>query len=176
MDESETSIPFAFAFPTMAPLLNYFIGDLKSIKHPIIDKRRQLYEGTNAKLISKTTFLVMPEYDGTLERFWEEIKQKSIHVSVEEQCFVVYQCLLTLEHFKANRIIHGDFRPLNIFIFYKEKSSKDKEYLRIGVGDFGLSKSSAHKLQYIRGEHGNPFNNYYAPPEVRRYRDRKSVV
>src|SRR3990167_2517074 len=30
LDQSETSIPFAFAFPTMVPLLNFFIGDLKS--------------------------------------------------------------------------------------------------------------------------------------------------
>ena len=42
--------------------------------------------------------------------------------------------------------------------------------MRIGVEDFGLSKSSAHRFSYIRGEHGNPFNHYYALPEVRRYR------
>ena len=173
LDQSETSIPFVFAFPTIVPLLNYFIGDLKSIKHPLIDQKRQLYEGSNAKLISKTTFLVMPVYDGTLECFWKDVNQKNIAVSLEDQYFVIYQCLLTLEHFKVNRIIHGDFRPANIFIFYKRGNDRDNDYLRIGVGDFGLSKSSAKNLQYIRDEHGNPFNNYYVPPEVRRYRHPK---
>ena len=168
LDQSETSIPFAFAFPTMVPLLNFFIGDLKSLEHPSILQKKQLFEGTNARLINKTTFLVMPVYDGTLEAFWSSVMQNTTNVSLEDQYFVIYQCLLTLEHFKVNRIIHGDFRPANIFIFYKEPSSNN--YLRIGVGDFGLAKSSAKSLQYIKDLHENPFNNFYVPPEIRKYR------
>jgi len=119
LDQSETSIPFAFAFPTMVPLLNFFIGDLKSIHHPVIEQKRQALQGTTARLINKTTFLVMPVYDDTLESFWSNVKQKKINISLEDEYFVIYQCVLSLEHLKVNRIIHGDFRPANIFIFHK---------------------------------------------------------
>src|SRR3990167_2642745 len=168
LDQAETSIPFAFAFPTMVPLLNFFIGDLKGLNHPAILHKKQLLEGTTARLINKTTFLVMPVYDGTLESFWSHMKQQTINISLEDEYFVIYQCLLTLEHFKVNRIIHGDFRPANIFIFLKPENANN--FLRIGVGDFGLAKCSAKNIQYNRDKDGNPFNNYYVPPEVAMYR------
>src|SRR3990167_8766929 len=168
LDKSETSIPFAFAFPTMVPLLNHFIGDLKMLDDPSINQKRQVLEGTNARLINKTTFLVMPVYDGTLESFWKRFQKKIITVSLEDEYFVIYQCLLTLEHFKVNRIIHGDFQPANIFIFLKPENANN--FLRIGVGDFGLAKCSAKNIQYNRDKDGNPFNNYYVPPEVAMYR------
>ena len=174
LDQAETSIPFAFAFPTMVPLLNFFIGDLKGLNHPAILHKKQLLEGTTARLINKTTFLVMPVYDGTLESFWSHVKQQTINISLEDEYFVIYQCLLTLEHFKVNRIIHGDFRPANIFIFYKATESTN--FLRIGVGDFGLAKTSAKSLLYSKDLHGNPFNNYYVPPEVRRYRPTPNTI
>ena len=170
LDRAETSIPFIFSFPTIVPLINFFIGDLKKVKHKIIEDRIELYKDSTAKLISKTTFIVMPIYDGTLRSFYENYVFKK-QVSAQEELFVIYQLLMTLEHFSMNCILHGDLRPENILVYFAD--DQNPNYLKIGVADFGMAQSSTNQIfteAIIQECRKNGVNQSYRPPEVVRYR------
>ena len=159
LDRSETSIPFAFFFPTIVPLINYFIGDLNTIDHLVIAEKQKLFEDTSSKILRKTTFLVMPLYDANLFSYWQ-------CGNTEGRYFVIYQVLLTLEHFQNNRIVHGDLKFDNIFIFFADRTSDN--YLKIGVGDFGLARSCTHTVfeESIITTYKEHVNQFYKPPEL----------
>src|SRR3990167_1891421 len=167
-DNSETTIPFIYAFPTFVPVYNYYISNINDLLHSAIAKeyiesfRNECLP--DEKIVSKTTFIVTPYYDSTLCTLWKT----NLHtISEEDQYFIIYQIILTLKHFNKNCIVHGDLRGDNIFIFTNAEDKKN--YLRIGVGDFGLALSGAHKIasaKEIRSHKEHKTNKLYIPPEL----------
>ena len=162
--EPELMIPIESYFPTFIPIVNYFTGDPLKLDYPPIKDKLQNPLTPELELpLMDYYFLLTPIYHETLPSFWKNLA----NFSFEEELYVLYQVVMTLDYLHNSQIVHGDLRGDNIWIFTDPKSPEN--YLRIGVASFGLGNTPAESNTGLNDEDHflSKFNQEYLPPELK---------
>ncbi len=131
------------------PALNWEAEVLLKLNHPYIVK---YYES----FVDDQRFCILMEYaeQGDLKSYIQQAFSDDAPLDESLIWKWAYQISLALSHISAQKIIHRDIKPQNIFLTAQKN---------VKLGDFGIARVLQHSGELARTNVGTP---YYLAPEI----------
>lgn len=131
---AEHNIPLTLPpSPYVLPVLHHYKGSTAPFHQYLKYLVPQGFD-VPLEMAGMTTFLAMPEYDATLDKWITEqkrrIPQPPFGVEEREFLLILYQLLRGVHHLINNGVVHRDLKAANIL----------KSGWEVVIGDFGLAR------------------------------------
>ena len=148
--------------PYVLPVIHHYQGSTASFHQYLKFLVPQQFD-VPLEMASTTTFLVMPEYETTLEKWIiEQKRQYSIPpfgVEEWEYLLIIYQLLCGIHHLITNSVVHRDLKASNILMSGWEVVIADFGFARRVIKSANSACQSHDKHKQIESGYGLDANN-----------------